>query len=161
MPDPAGIRIRAARIGEARRLSELALRSKAHWSYTAEQIKRWREDLRVTPLQIRKSLVQVAELDGVVAGFFVLEGAAPDSSLEHFWVLPAMMGRGVGRALLARAAALAAAGGASAILIDADPHAEAFYQACGAIRVGTLAAPIDGQPERLRPQLRLSLREAG
>jgi hypothetical protein len=42
------------------------------------------------------------------------------------------------------------------VFIDADPHAEAFYRACGALRIGGVAAPIDGQPQRVRPQLVLS-----
>jgi hypothetical protein len=36
--------------------------------------------------------------------------------------------------------------------VDADPHAERFYLACGAVSIGTVAAPIAGQPDRVRPQ---------
>jgi hypothetical protein len=47
------------------------------------------------------------------------------------------------------------AGGASGLLIDADPNAELFYIACGATRFGEIPAPITGQPDRVRPQLEL------
>ena len=75
--------------------------------------------------------------------------------LEHFWVAPENMGCGVGRALLAHAVGIAASGGAQALAIDADPNAEPFYLACGALRVGAVAAPTEGAPSRARPQLLL------
>jgi hypothetical protein len=68
------------------------------------------------------------------------------------------MGRGVGRALLERAAIEAALLDYRELKIDADPHAEAFYLACGAARTGTsVAAPISTDPGRRRPQLALEL----
>ena len=76
--------------------------------------------------------------------------------LEHFWVLPGQMGKGVGRALLVYARGLAAAGGANRISIDADPYAERFYRACGANTVDIKAAPIPGMPQRVRPQMLLA-----
>jgi molybdenum cofactor cytidylyltransferase len=63
------------------------------------------------------------------------------------------MHRGIGRALLAHALATAARGGAAEVIVDADPNAESFYLECGAIRRGEVAAPIAGQPNRVRPQL--------
>ena len=39
------------------------------------------------------------------------------------------------------------------LTIDADPNAELFYLAYGAIRTGTIAAPIEGVPDRVRSQL--------
>ena len=42
------------------------------------------------------------------------------------------------------------------IVIDADPNAENFYVHCGATVTGVVPAPIEGQPGRTRPQLRLS-----
>jgi predicted N-acetyltransferase YhbS len=71
------------------------------------------------------------------------------------------LGQGVGRALLAQALGHARAAGHAALHIDADPHAEAFYRRCGAMRIGATAAPIDGQPQRVRPQLRLSTQARG
>lgn len=66
------------------------------------------------------------------------------------------MRRGIVRALLAHAVSTARSGGASAIAIDADPSAEPFYLACGARREGVVAAPVSGNPARVRPQLTLS-----
>ena len=62
---------------------------------------------------------------------------------------------GIGRALLAHAVNTARFAGASSIIIDADPNAEPFYVACGAVRRGIVAAPVVGDPARVRPQLSL------
>src|SRR5207245_9079332 len=73
--------------------------------------------------------------------------------LDHFWVLPPFMDRGIGRALVAHALETAARGGASSVTVDADPNAESFYLACGGVRCGEVPAPIPGEPGRVRPQL--------
>ena len=76
--------------------------------------------------------------------------------LEHFWVDPAHMGRGVGRALLEHAIATSRRLGATAIDISSDPNAEEFYLRFGACRVGEVSAPVDGQPRSL-PRLELEI----
>ena len=45
----AEIAIRPARPAEANELTQIAIRSKAHWGYSQELIDIWAEDLRVTP----------------------------------------------------------------------------------------------------------------
>src|SRR5260370_14767770 len=40
--------------------------------------------------------------------------------LDHLWVLPQFMDRGIGRALVAHALETAARGGASCVIVDAD-----------------------------------------
>ncbi|MDH5538543.1 MAG: GNAT family N-acetyltransferase, partial [Rhizobacter sp.] len=141
--------------GEAEALCAIALESKAFWSYSKAQLEAWRGELTVTQGSISTGLAWVADVDGRVAGFFVLAPSPRLWTLEHFWVLPDFMRRGVGRSLLSRAAELAVRGGAEGIAIDADPNAAPFYRACGAMRTGSLAAPIDGQPQRVRPQMLL------
>jgi N-acetylglutamate synthase-like GNAT family acetyltransferase len=149
------LRLRAARPDEHSLLSAIARQAKAHWGYAPADLAAWQLDLTVTRKSLLERTTVVAEVDGAVAGFFQqhLEGSL--ALLDHLWVLPALIRRGVGSALLARARHDACAGGASEIHIDADPHAEAFYVAQGAQRVGEVTAPVEGQPQRVRPQLRL------
>lgn len=156
---PMQTRIRPAKAREAAQLSDIAFASKSHWPYTPAQLAAWRDELTITEQALASGTVWVAELDGQhgPVGFLVLLPAPRHWVLEHFWVVPLAMGRGVGRALLAHAVALARAGGAVALSIDADPHAEAFYLALGAVRVDAVAAPVEGQPTRVRPQLLLAL----
>ncbi|HRQ24481.1 MAG TPA: hypothetical protein PLF42_13725, partial [Anaerolineales bacterium] len=58
---------------------------------------------------------------------------------------------GVGRALWAKAEALALAAGLTVIGVDSDPFAEGFYLAMGAERIGE--APSGAIPGRMLPRL--------
>ncbi|MDE2149689.1 MAG: GNAT family N-acetyltransferase [Gammaproteobacteria bacterium] len=149
------MRIRPALEGEASVLSSIAWEAKAFWPYSASQLAAWREELTISARCIAVRPTWVAEIGSRIVGFFVLAPSSATWVLEHCWVLPVGRGRGVGRALLAQALSLAAAGGATALSIDSDPYAEPFYLACGARRVGLVAAPVAGSPGRSRPQLLL------
>ena len=151
------MKIRRAAESEAGALSAIAMEAKAHWSYPAAQLEAWRKDLTITAAAIAASPAYVLELDDKLAGFYALGTPGSAWTLEHFWVRPEFMGRGVGRCLLSHAAGLAAQNGVATLAIDADPNAEAFYLANGARQVGEVAAPIDGQPGRMRPQLLLPI----
>ncbi|WP_186511003.1 GNAT family N-acetyltransferase [Caenimonas sedimenti] len=139
-------------------LNEIALAAKAHWGYSAEQLRAWKADLTVSAEALAAKPVWVAEENGRPTGFVQVAMDTQPWELEALWVDPGHMGRGVGKALLAWARQQALAGGQSELAIDADPHAEAFYRACGARLVGTVPAPIAGSPERVRPQLRLQVK---
>lgn len=135
------------------------MQSKAYWSYSAAQIEAWRADLTIGAEMLAESHGYVVECDGRIAGCYVLQ---PDSgnlkswALEHVWLLPSFIRHGIGRTMLEHAVSTAAQGGATTLTIDADPHAEAFYRACGAKTVSTVAAPIEGALDRKRPQMVLT-----
>ena len=148
--------IRRARVQEHEELSRIALEAKAHWGYRAEDLARWQADLTASPDSLTQLPTFVAELEGHITGFFQLSFEPNGPELEHLWVLPAHMGKGIGRTLLERAVREVAARGYDKLLIDADPNAERFYIACGAVRTGEKPAPAVGQPQRVRPQLVLS-----
>jgi N-acetylglutamate synthase-like GNAT family acetyltransferase len=97
----------------------------------------------------------VLEADSVV-GFYSLHVVERTCELDNLWVVPSEVGRGYGRELLAHAVNVARSMGLREIVIDADPNAENFYLPCGATVTGAVTAPIEGQPSRTRPQLRLS-----
>ena len=154
------MRIRAARVDEAESLAALAFAAKASWGYPSALLETWRADLEPSPSSIADRPTFVAEVDGAPAGFAQLDLDAEPVELEHLWVHPRAMRRGIGRALLAHCARHLAALGVDTLHIDSDPHAEAFYVACGAERVAVRPAPIAGAPDRIRPQLRIATRAA-
>ncbi|WP_061538452.1 GNAT family N-acetyltransferase [Collimonas fungivorans] len=143
---------------EAPMLTAVANQAKAHWPYTVAQLEAWREDLTITGSYVARSFTYVAEVNGEIAGFYSLCATESMSGwpLEHLWVVPDCMGRGVGRALLRHAAGLAAGNGVENLTIDAEPYAEPFYIACGAQRIGVVAAALEGEPLRQRPQMLLA-----
>ena len=145
--------IRPAQEHEAEALSALALKAKAYWGYSADMIESWRQELRVSSNTIASRPTFVAEVGDEIAGFYSLVPSSHSCKLDHLWVLPQFMDRGIGRALVAHALETALRGGASCVTVDADPNAESFYLACGANRSGEVPAPIPGQPKRVRPQL--------
>ncbi len=152
--------VRRAREDEAQVLSALALASKSYWPYTKAQVKAWQENLTVSADMIRSFPTYVAEAEQLVVGFFLLAPEAQRWRLEHFWVYPSGIGRGVGKRMLRHALQFVAAAGADSLLIESDPYAEGFYLSCGAQRIGETPAPIEGEEARVLPLLVLSAQQS-
>ncbi|MDT0542633.1 MULTISPECIES: GNAT family N-acetyltransferase [Streptomyces] len=148
---PAERRLRAGREDEAEALSELALRSKGHWGYDAAFLAACREELRLRPGEVAARRTTVAEQAGRILGFATLEGAGPEGELGMLFVDPEAIGGGVGRLLYRHVLREAGRLGFTRLTIEADPHAEAFYLAMGAERVGD--APSGSIPDRALPLL--------
>jgi GrpB-like predicted nucleotidyltransferase (UPF0157 family)/GNAT superfamily N-acetyltransferase len=145
------IAVRRADPGECAALSELALRSKAHWGYDASFLAACRAELTVDPALVDRLRVTVAEESGTIAGFYALAGAPPVGELSFLFVEPARIGAGIGRMLWSDCVAMAARVGLSAIRIESDPNASGFYVAMGATRVGDV--PSESIPDRSLPLL--------
>ena len=149
--------ITGARQGELALLSALAIRAKKHWGYPPELIAEWLPELTITPSSFESQEVMVARAAGRALGFYALEFRDTTAALEHLWVDPPSMGIGVGRLLLRHAEEQAYAKGFAYLEIDSDPNAEAFYLRMGAERVGSVSAPVPGDSDRTRPQMKLSV----
>ena len=147
--------LRPARPEEGAALTELCLRSKAVWGYDDVFMAACRQELTLTQASIRASWVQVAELDGRLAGVAEVKSAGRTAQLEKLFVEPAMLRSGTGRKLLDWAMATARAAGATALVIEADPDAAEFYRRMGAVDDGLV--PSGSIPGRLIPRLNLPL----
>jgi hypothetical protein len=86
--------IREAFPDEARLLSDLALRSKAHWGYSQDFLDSCRPELTVDPAQIGSDDYQYfATVDeDVIIGFYALEHLDDGYELEALFVEPAHIG---------------------------------------------------------------------
>ncbi len=149
------LRLRPARPPDCATLTALAQESKAAWPYPPAQIEAWRSELTITPASLVAPTIVAEDASGIV-GFMQVAGFSAGWQLEHCWVRPGARGRGVGRTLVEHAMELVRTARGTGIAIDADPHAEGFYLSLGASRVGEVAAPIAGDPARIRPQLWLA-----
>ena len=138
--------IRAARVGEATKLTALCVRSKAHWGYDDTFMRLSQASLTVTSADIASGRVLVATDDDRIVGVARVE---PDGELGVMFVDPPAMGRGAGRVLFDAAAALARRLGARSMPILADPNAAPFYERMGARFVSH--APSDAIPGRTLP----------
>ena len=147
--------LRVARPDDAAALSDLALRSKGHWGYSAEFLEACRAELTIRPAQIPD--VVVAEVDGVVAGFRLLVADGDVAELHALFVDPPFIGSGIGGVLLTEVLATARAHGIRLIGLDADPGAEAFYARFGARTTGR--TPSGSIPGRTLPHMEFDLRK--
>ena len=151
------MRIRLALPQEAKALSDLCFRSKAHWGYDDTFMAQSRNSLIVGAGQIKAGDVWVAEVEGVVAGMVAL-AAMPDPALvdlDKLFVEPSRHGAGVGRALMAFAIEEARRRGLKKMVILADRNAAPFYERMGAVYLRD--KPSDAIPGNVLPFFEIKL----
>lgn len=149
--------IRHARAPVGDRLSELALRSKAHWGYSDEFLDACRDELVYDDRYLDAHEVFVIEVGDRIVGFCSLESLG-DGKIElgGLFVEPGFIGTGLGRTLMRHALAAARASGARVMVIHGDPNARYFYEASGAVEVGRV--PSGSIPGRTLPLFEIDLR---
>jgi len=136
MAEKYGYKIREAHPTECAALTSLALNSKAFWGYSDDFIRDCEAVLTISPDMMEKWHHGVAEVDGEAAGFYFLEVDGARAELELLYISPAFMGQGIGKALFQVAENTARELNCSALRIEADPNAMAFYQRMGARQTG-------------------------
>lgn len=147
--------LRVARPDEAEALTELCMRSKAVWGYDAAFMAACRQELTITADIMARTVIQIAEREGVMIGMAQLDLGGAVAVLDKLYVDPAALRSGAGRELLQWAMATARDAGARAMAIDADPGAAGFYRRMGAVDDGEV--PSGSIPGRMLPRLVLPL----
>jgi len=151
---PFSVKLRRAAPEEANALTELAIRSKAYWGYDESFMAACAAELTVSREAVREYPTFVLDADGI-AGFYMLcPLGGGEVELEMLFVAPGSIGRGYGKQLLEHAKEEARSAGCRSIVIQGDPHADGFYRAQGAERVGD--RPSESIRGRLLPVYRLS-----
>lgn len=139
------LRIRPARPEDSPALTRVARAAKAHWGYPAELMRLWKDELALTPEFVLAHPVFCAVQGSKIAGFYALTGDGDTRELEHMWVDPECMGRGIGRLLLEHAVEQARESGCRRLQIASDPGAEGFYRKLGAEPVGEVPSDPAGR----------------
>jgi len=163
LDSPPGImnmQIRRATPAEADRLTAIAHAAKRHWNYPEKWIEQWSVDLTITPDFIANNEVYVAVAGGDIAGCCALVVGDSLAELEHMWIDPQQMGKGVGRALFEYTKQRAQELGLIELELSADPNAEGFYKRMGAKQIGKVRADMDGQT-RVLPRMKIELGGSG
>lgn len=148
------LQIRPATPDEAEALTALAHSAKRHWGYPEEWISHWQIDLTITPDFIATNEVFVATIDNEIAGCCALVASESLTELEHMWIDPKHMRKGIGRALFEHTKRRAEELGSNTLELSADPNAESFYERMGAKRIGEVPADVLGQ-SRVLPRMRI------
>ena len=150
--------IRRALPEEAAAISDLTIRSKAHWGYDADFMDSCRAELTYSMQDIEADRYEffVCCHESDLVGFHALDFDNPRmAELEALFVEPKYIGHGIGRALLEHAIEHARTRGAGVLMIQGDPHAERFYLAAGARRTGSRESC--SVPGRVLPLFRIAL----
>jgi GNAT superfamily N-acetyltransferase len=120
--------VRPAGAADYEPLRELTFESKAHWGYDRDLVRSWADGLSFDSDCER----WVAELDGTIVAWAALAPPADGVAvLDHLWVDPAWMGRGLGSLLFRLAADRARELGAQRLEWSAEPNAVGFYEKLG------------------------------
>jgi len=130
-------------------LTAIAFAAKRHWGYPELWMRSWTHLLTIEPRTITEQETYTAYLEGEAVGFHSLSRALDRMSLEHLWVLPKAMRRGVGRALFVHTVERVRALGFETLEIESDPNAAGFYERMGARRVATTVTELAGQRREL------------
>jgi len=134
---------------DAEALTEIAHAAKRHWGYPERWIQSWRDILTMRPEFIAAYVAYSAIEEGRAIGFYLLTTENDGLHLDHLWIAPHAMRRGIGRALFAHAIEETRRLGHRRLKIEADPNAEGFYTRMGARRVGATVTTIENQRREL------------
>jgi GNAT superfamily N-acetyltransferase len=145
---------------DADALTEIAHAAKRHWGYSERWIQSWRDILTMRPEFIAGNKTYVARENDRAVGFYLLRTESDGLHLDHLWITPHAMGRGIGRALFEHALEQTRVLGHRTLKIEADPNAEGFYTRMGARRVGVAVTSIENEQREL-PLLLYDLENAG
>ena len=143
---------------QAPALTRIALAGKRHWRYPERWIEIWTPQLTLTAAYVETNPTYVALVAGEPIGFHALMVDREErcAELDHLWLRPEWIGKGMGRILFAHALATAAELGVGTVRIEAEPLAESFYLRMGARRRGERITAVDGV-ERVLPLLEVDV----
>lgn len=148
--------IKPADPAESAFLSDLAFRSKAHWGYSYNFMKRCRVELTNSDREIENGLSYVLLDENRSIGFYILLPIGECAcELEALFVEPTQINKGYGRKLMNHAQKIAARTGFEKIVIQSDPNSLAFYLTMGAVRRGSKDS--SSIPGRELPMLELQV----
>lgn len=151
-----GIKITHATPDQAEALTNIALAAKRHWGYPDAWIQLWSPVLTITPEFIEAHETFVVRMDQVPVGFCAISQENEKASLEHLWVSPDYIGKGIGSALFNYMLARCRELGVHVLRIESDPNAQGFYEHLGAKKIGEAVGEVDGHA-RVLPLLEIEI----
>ncbi len=148
----SGFQLRSPKPADLQGLTDLCMRSKAHWGFDANFMSKClpiftytSDDLAIGHWAVEQNLLGMVHI--VITG--------QSASLDKLFIDPAAIGKGLGHQLFHWAETHARGNGASVITIVADPNAVGFYERVGAELIGQ--HPSDAIPGRMLPVLEKQL----
>ena len=131
-------------------LNQISLTSKAHWGYPQEWLEHWENGLLLQEEHLVEYKILLAELGEEIIGFCAISEEPGEYQVEHLWLLPKHIGQGYGKQLLEQSLVSFTVAD-KPVLVEADPHAEAFYRRQGFV---TFSQVESYPPGRFLPVMR-------
>lgn len=124
------MKIRRAKIEDSKVLSEIAFEAKGFWNYPQEWMEKWKDGLTIKPEYIEANELYCLAVNEKVFGWFAIEFQpnSKNGSLEHLWIRPSEIGKGLGRILIEKIISLANQFGLEELEVTSDPNAQGFYE---------------------------------
>jgi N-acetylglutamate synthase-like GNAT family acetyltransferase len=127
---PTFIRARAEKLAS---INDLIARSKAHWPWPEDYLVRSLSLLKVTPQYLSKAVsFEILDSDRKLVGFLSVEERDTSSGLlDHLWIDPSRIGKGLGSLACDHAFGVARQEGWTALFVLPDPPSAKFYERKG------------------------------
>jgi GNAT superfamily N-acetyltransferase len=134
--------IRKAKLGEETYLSELAIRSKAHWGYTHDFLEACRPHIKIDREYIENWPVVLIEKNQEILGFYSLKEIKSENRLDNLWIDPKYINQGFGKILFQHACDTAKSLGWAQFRLAGEPDAVKFYEKLGAKIIGEIQSRL-------------------
>ena len=83
-------------------LTEISKAAKVYWGYEQEWLDLWADDLTITPQHLEKDKIYKLVQSEEILGFCVISDQEGVLEIEHLWIRPEQIGKGLGKFLLQR-----------------------------------------------------------
>ena len=134
-----------ATIQDCEALTALTMRSKGHWGYNPEQLKKWSSQLTITQYYLVKFKVYKLQEKETILGYYSWAGRPPLALLDNMFIEPEHLNKGYGRLLMQDFLEKAKKEGFTKFRLHSDPNASGFYIKFGFVKIGELQSTIPGR----------------
>ena len=139
------IQLRPLTPDDAAAVSELAIRSKSVWGYSAEKMAVFCKELTISREELSNRIATGAVIAGEMVGYYTLKEGSDEAELEQIFVDPAWLKKGVGSKLLQHALDECLQRGYRRVIVLSDPNAAGFYTKAGADLIENIRSSIPGR----------------
>ena len=148
--------IRQAKPEEHETLTQISFAAKKYWNYPQEYFDVWKDELTISEDYVKDNSVFVAEADGEPTAYYSIVEVKQEFRagktkvekgfwLEHMFVMPEYIGKGIGRAMYAHMKEHCRSKLIDKLRIFADPYAKGFYEKMGATYIKERPSSIEGR----------------
>jgi len=135
--------VRKAVRGDLGKLNELAVGSEAYWGYDEDHMSAFKRRYAIRNNHLEKGHVFVIEKNGGILGFYHLTAKESGFELEHFYIDPRYLGKGLGQTLWGHLRAFCIHRRIREVTIVCNDLVKVFYLKMGAAFLGRIESKVD------------------